>query len=248
MNDFSKIVIETEEIISFLKSEISYKEVCERMLYQRVISQTAREREITVTAEEIEAEANRQRRERGLEKATDTLLWLTEQLITPHDWEVGIQNHLLAQKLAEVLFAQDVEKFFAQNHLEFEQVILYQIVVTDEKLAQELYYQIEEGEISFYNAAYLYDIDSDRRHKCGYEGKIYRCALHPKIAAVVFSTPPNQLLGPLQTEQGFHLFIVEEFIPAELTSQSYEEILNKMFKHWLATELDHMLLSGQKIE
>ena len=65
MKDFSKIVIETEEIINFLKTEMSYKEVCERILYQRVISQTARERGITVTAEEIEAEANRQRRERG---------------------------------------------------------------------------------------------------------------------------------------------------------------------------------------
>jgi parvulin-like peptidyl-prolyl isomerase len=243
MKDFSKIVIETEEIINFLKSEMSYKEVCERILYQRVISQTARERGITVTAEEIEAEANRQRRERGLEKATDTVLWLAEQFITPHDWEVGIQNRLLAQKLAEVLFTQDVEKFFVQNRLEFEQVILYQIVVANEKLAQELYYQIEEGEISFYDAAHLHDIDSDRKHKCGYEGKIYRWLLQPKIAAVVFNTPQNQLMGPLKTEQGFHILMVEEFIPADLTTQRYEEILNKMFKHWLATELDYMLLS-----
>ena len=235
------IVIETEEIVSFLKSEMSYKEVRQKILYQRVISQTARERGITVTAEEIEAEANRQRRERGLEKATDTLLWLAEQFITPHDWEVGIQNHLLAQKLAEVLFAQEVENFFVQNRLEFEQVILYQIVVANPKVAQELYYQIEEGEISFYDAAHLHDIETSRRQKCGYEGKIYRWSLHPDIAAVVFSTSQNQLIGPLKSEQGFHLLIVEEFIPAELTTQRYKEILNRMFKHWLATELDHML-------
>lgn len=240
MKDFSKIVIETEEIINFLKSEMSYKEVCQKILYQRVISQTARERGIIVTAEEVEAEANRQRRERSLEKATDTLSWLADELMTLHDWEVAIQNNLLAQKLAEMLFTQEVEKFFAQNRLEFEQVILYQIVVANEKLAQELYYQIEEDEISFYDAAHLHDIDSDRRHKCGYEGKIYRWVLQPKIATVVFSTPQNQLIGPLKTEQGFHLLMVEEFIPAELTTQRYEEILNKMFKHWLATELEHM--------
>ncbi|MBW4645365.1 MAG: peptidylprolyl isomerase [Goleter apudmare HA4340-LM2] len=241
MNDLSNIFIEPEEIVNFLKSEMSLKEVYQNILFKKVILQVAQERGITVTTEEIEAEANCQRREQHLEKATDTIAWLADQLISPDDWEEGIRDRLLSQKLAEALFAEEVEKFFIKNRLAFEQVILYQIVVESEILAQELYYQIEEGEISFYEAAHRYDIDTNRQKKCGYEGTIYRFALPPDIAVIVFSVPSKQLIGPIRTEQGYHLFIVEDFLPALLTPERYQEIINNMFKHWLVNELNYML-------
>jgi hypothetical protein len=93
-----------------------------------------------------------------LEKASETLAWLAEQMITPEDWEAGICERLLSKKLAEYLFAKEVEKFFAQNQLIFQQVLLYKITVLDESLLKKLFYQIEEREISFYEAAHLYDM------------------------------------------------------------------------------------------
>lgn len=233
--------VQTEDIINFLKSELSFREVYQQILTQRIIAKYAEEKSITVSEAEIQAEANQQRRKLRLEKASDTLNWLSQQMITPADWEVGIRNRLLAQKLAESMFAQDVERFFNQNRLEFEQVVLYQMIVADDKLAQELYYQIEEGETSFYDAAHQYDIDSTRRQKCGYEGVLYRWAIAPDIATLVFSSIPQQLIGPIKTEQGYHLLIVEEKIPAELTPQRYQEILQQMFKQWLNTQIESLL-------
>jgi parvulin-like peptidyl-prolyl isomerase len=243
MNDLSKVIIEPEEIVNFLKRNINLKEVYEKILFKKVIWQAAEAKGITVTTEEIEAEADRQRREKRLEKAADTMVWLADQLIAPDDWEMGIRDRLLSQKLAETLFAQEVENFFIQNRLEFEQVILYQIIVEYEELAQEIYYQIEDGEISFYDAAHLYDLDIQRRQKCGYEGTIYRFSVQPDIAAMIFKTLPKQLIGPIKTDQGYHLFLVEELLSAELTSERYQEILDNMFQQWLVTELDYMLNS-----
>jgi parvulin-like peptidyl-prolyl isomerase len=243
MDDVSKIAIVPEEIVSFLKSETNYKEVCQNILFQRIVNRAACEKGIAVTTEEIEAEAERQRREKRLEKVSDTLAWLTDELISFEDWEIGIRNRLLAQKLAVALFSEEVEKFFLQNRLGFEQAVLYQFAVGDEKLAQELYYQIEEGEISFYYAAHLYDTDENRKQKCGYEGIVERWSLPLDIAARVFNTPPKQLVGPIQTEQGYHLLMIEEFIPAELTPQRYKEILNSMFKQWLMNKSHYVLQS-----
>ncbi|MGI8503381.1 MAG: peptidylprolyl isomerase [Hassallia sp.] len=245
MNDLSKLVIEPKEIVNFLKSEMSFKEVCQKILFQKVICHATEERGIIVTTEEIEAEANRQRREKRLEKATDTLSWLTNELISFDDWEVGIRNHLLSEKLAQTLFAKEVESFFLQNRQSFEQVMFYQIIVDSEKLAQELYYQIEEGEISFYDAAHLYDIDENRRKKCGYEGKVYRCSMQTDIAAILFTTIPKQLIRPLKSDLGYHLLMLEELIPAKLSPERYQEILNNMFQQWLAAELDYMLNFSQ---
>jgi parvulin-like peptidyl-prolyl isomerase len=236
----SKLYVEPDEIVAFLKQTLSLKEIYQRILYKQVISQAAEERGITVTPEEIQAEADRQRREKRLEKAADTLAWLSEQMITPDDWEAGIRHQVLAQKLAKHLFDQEIEKYFAQNKLDFERIVLYQIVVASDKLAQELFYQIEDREISFYEAAHLYDIDKKRRLNCGYEGELYRWSLKPDIAAV-FSGKPGEVLGPFSSDQGCHLLMVEEFIPAELTLERYQEILDSMFQEWLASELNYML-------
>ena len=246
MVDFLGVSIALDEIVSILKRNIQLKEVCQKILHQRIIEQAAQERGITVTPEEIQAEADRLRREKHLEKVADTLAWLAEQMITADEWEAGIRDSLLAQKLAESLFAKEVEKFFAQNRLDFEQILLYQIIVPYERVAREIIYQIDEEEISFYEAAHFYDIDEKRRHQCGYEGKLYRWSLKPDIAAVVFSAQPEEVIGPLQTEQGFHILMLLEFIPAELTPERYQEILNRMFKEWLAIELNYMIHNHTK--
>jgi parvulin-like peptidyl-prolyl isomerase len=235
--------IEPDQVVSFLKNNIQLKDVCQRILYQRVIQKAAEERGITVTPEEIQADAERQRRELHLEKAADTLAWLADQLIAPDDWEAGIRAQLLSKKLAEHLFAKDIEKVFGQNRLDFDQVLLYQIIFSGDKLAQEIFYQLEEREISFYEAAHLYDIDEKRRNQCGCEGKLYRWNLKPDIAAAVFGAKLGQVIGPIKTPQGYHLMMVEEFVPAELTPERYQEILDRMFQEWLSAELVYMLHS-----
>jgi len=235
--------IEPDEITSFLKKDLQLKAVYQKILYQKVINQAAQERGLTVTPEEIQAEANRLRYEKRLEKAADTLAWLASEMISVEDWEAGICDRILAKKLAECLFSKEVEKVFAQNRLDFDQVLLYQIVLSDGKLAQELFYQIEDREISFYDAAHLYDVDERRRQQCGYEGKLFRWNLKPDLAAVVFSAKAGEVIGPLKTEQGNHLLMVEAFITAQLTPQRYQDILDRMFKEWLVSELNYMLHS-----
>lgn len=241
MPSLTKLNIEPDEVIDFLRKNIRFQEVYQTVLYQKVIAQAAEERGLTVTPEEIQAEGDRVRREKRLERASDTLAWLAEQMITVNDWEAGISDRLLAKKLAESLFAKEVEKFFTQNKIDFERVLLYQIIVPYDRLAREIVYQIEEQEISFYEAAHLYDINEQRRYQCGYEGKVYRWSLNPDIAAAVFNAQPGEVTGPIKTEQGYHILRVNEFISPELTPETYQEILDKMFKEWLATELNYMI-------
>ncbi|HIK09415.1 MAG TPA: peptidylprolyl isomerase [Oscillatoriaceae cyanobacterium M33_DOE_052] len=243
MVNLAKAAITLEEIASFLKKELRLKEVYQHILHRQIIEKAAAERGLTVTEAEIQAEGDNFRFQNRLEKAADTLGWLADQMISVEEWEEGIRDRLLAQKLSDALFAKEVEKFFAQNRLDFDQILLYQIVVPYERVAKELYYQIEEQEISFYEAAHLYDLDDRRRQNCGYEGKIYRSSLKPEVAAAIFSAKLGEIVGPLKTEQGYHLFLVEDFIGAELTKEVQREIKERMFQQWLASELNYFLHS-----
>lgn len=240
MNKLNSI-IHVEEVIDYLTKNFQLKEIYQQVFWQKIIDRTAQIKEITVTSEEIQAEAERVRREQRLEKATDTLAWLADRMMIPDDWEAGIYDRLLKEKLAKFLFDRDVEKYFAQNKLDFDRVLLYQIVVTSGILAQEILFQIEEKEISFYEAAYIYNIDEQRKYNCGYEGKLYRWNLKPDVAAVVFSGQPKQVLGPLQTDLGYHLFMVEKLIPAELDLETYQKIRDRLFQEWLIGETNYWL-------
>ncbi|WP_107669138.1 peptidylprolyl isomerase [Cyanothece sp. BG0011] len=239
-------LIEVEEVIDYLKKNLKFKETCQQILQQRIINQASQQRNLTITDEEIQTEADKIRREKRLEKAADTLAWLQAQMITPDDWESGIRDKLLRQKLTKILFDQEVAKLFKQNCFNFDQVLLYQIIVPYEKLASEIFYQIEEEEMSFYQAAHLYDIDEKRRLQCGYEGKIYRCNIKPELSSVIFAANPGEVIPPFPTEQGYHIIMVEAFVKAQLTDEVYEEMINKMFKEWLLSELNYLLHSSSE--
>ncbi|MGK7948306.1 MAG: peptidylprolyl isomerase [Xenococcaceae cyanobacterium] len=243
MVNFLGISIEPAEIVDFLKREMLLKEICQKILYQKIIEQAATERNIEISPEEIETEANSIRYGKRLEKAADTLAWLEEQMVTTEEWEAGIRTRLLAKKLASNLFDTEVESYFAQNRLDFDRFVLYQIVVPYQQLAQEIYYQIEEEEISFYEAAHLYDIDEGRRYRCGYEGKIGRWSLPPHLAEAIGNASVGNVIGPIasEEEQKYHLLMVEEFIPAELTPEKRQDIINRLFQEWLAGEFNSVV-------
>ncbi|KAB8321060.1 peptidylprolyl isomerase [Tolypothrix campylonemoides VB511288] len=245
--NFFGLSVDRLEILSYLRKNLHLKEVCKNIYYKNIIYQAAQERSLIVTPEEIQTEINYLRLEKYLETDDDIIVWLTEQMLTVEDWEEAIRDRLLEQKLSESLFSQEVEIFFIQNQRNFDQVLLYQLVVPYEHLAHELFYQISEQEISFYEAAHLYDIDEKRRDKCGYVGKTYRYNFNPELAVIVFNAGVGELIGPVRTQDGIHLLTVEEFIPSELTTTIRQNILNQMFMQWLENQLDNLLQSNDSI-
>lgn len=243
MVKFNNIEIVTAEINAYLQQEFKLKQICSEILHQQIITEASSARNISVAEAEIEAEANKTRSSLRLEKASDTLGWLKDNLLDPEQWEIAINNRLIRQKLAQHLFDSKVEAYFAQNRLDFDRFVLYQLVVPYEKLAQELFYQIEEEEISFYQAAHLYDIDRQRRYVCGYEGEVRRWNYPPDLAAAIFKTPVviGELIHPIKSQQGYHIFKIEDYFPAELTPKIRQEIIERLFEQWLNSELDYLI-------
>lgn len=235
--------VNRDTIIAALKQNFQFRTACNLVLHQRIISEAAASRDLTVEDEEIQQEMDSLRREMQLERAADTLSWLDKQGISPESWEAGIRDRLLAQKLKHHLFDAEIEKYFHENRLRFDKALLYQIVVPYHQLAQELFYQIEEEEISFFEAAHFYDIDEARRYRCGYEGFVNRQGLPAAISAALFSASAGELVGPIQTETGHHLLLCELLSPAALNDEVRDSILESLFQEWLTGELNYLLQS-----
>jgi parvulin-like peptidyl-prolyl isomerase len=229
------------QIVAFLKSTLQYKSICQSILQQSVIEQVAQERALAIDPTIVQKAGEQQRIELRLERATDALAWLADQQITPQDWERGLVAKLLRDRLIDNLFALEIEKRFAENRLNYDRVVLYQIVVEQPELAQELFYRIEASEASFFDLAYQFDCDTERRMRSGFEGVIQRWQLQPAVASAVFNAQPGELVGPIQTSLGYHVMWVRECLPAELSDNLRQELLEGLFQEWIQGELTYRL-------
>jgi len=117
---------------------------------------------------------------------------------------------------------------------------MYEVVLDDEDLAMELFYGIQEGEMSFYEVAHQYIQDTELRRKGGYRGMVQRKELKPEISAAVFAVKPPQVLKPIVTSSGVHLIFVEEIIQPELNNKLCYQILSELFEGWLKQQIEHL--------
>lgn len=224
-------------ISEFLQERLQYRQTYEAWIENQILRSAASEHCLTVPEEDIQTEGDRQRHELRLERAEDTLAWLESEQVTPDQWEQGIKDKLLRSLMAEHLFAGDVDRIFAENKLNYDRRAVYRLEIADAAIAQELFYQIEDGETSFFEVAYLYLEDEEKRDRCGFEGLLHRWELPKVHAAVIFEAQAQQILSPIETETGFVLFWVGRVIPATLTPELRTKILNESLDQWLEAEL-----------
>jgi PPIC-type PPIASE domain len=232
--------IHWNEVIQYLKANFQLKALCQGILSRQLIEQAADEKGVVVTEAEVQAEINRWRHQNKLQKGSDALAWLKEQMLSVQDLEMAMRDRLLFSKLSQSLFETEAKRLFMQNKPDFDQVLLYQIAVADHSLAKELFFQLEEQEISFFETAQVYNLDPERRQNCGYEGLCYRRTLKPNIAAYVFNASPDTVLPPLKTAQGYTIFYAKAFVPAQLSPDLHQSLINELFQNWLTQELNRL--------
>ena len=136
-------------------------------------------------------------------------------------------------------------QYFYANQLNYASAVIYEIVLDDPDLAMELFYSIQEKEVTFYEVARQYITDVELQRKGGYLGKVTRQDLRPEISAAVFAASPPQLLKPVMTAKGVHVIWVEEIIKPELEAMLRLEILSEFLDEWLTLRQGELTITNQ---
>jgi parvulin-like peptidyl-prolyl isomerase len=112
-------------------------------------------------------------------------------------------------------------------------------------LALELFYALQEGEITFQELARQYIQEPEIRRAGGYLGVQRRAEMKAEIAAAVFAATPPQILKPIMTQKGVHLIRVEEIIQPQLDEQLRVKILGDLFTNWLKQQIAELKIVVQ---
>ena len=238
MSDF--LVVSQDEILHQIKLSCQIPTIVESIMTRKIIINSAQEFGIKVETKELQEAADSLRMLNQLESAETTWSWLQKHSLSLDDFEELVYYNVISSKLAEHLFADKVEKFFVENQLDYAQVVMYEVIFDDLDLAMELFYAIQEGEISFPEVAHQYIHDRELRRSGGYKGILNRIDLKPEISAAVFAVTPPQLLKPIVTYKGVHLINVEEIIKPELNQTLRLTIISHLFSEWLKQQLEQI--------
>jgi len=186
--------------------DVVKENVLDSLIAQKLLLQEALKNNITVTDKEIEEEYQREKE--------------FNKDITKED----VKNYLLINKLFEEytkdvkVTEEELKKYYEDNKDRFETVKASHILVSDEKIAQDIYNRLMKGE-DFATLAKEYSIDTATKDQGGDLGEFARGVMVPEFEQVAFSLKKGQISKPVKTDYGYHIIKSEG-----ATLKSFDEV------------------------
>jgi parvulin-like peptidyl-prolyl isomerase len=225
------------DVLQQVKLSSQFPMVVEAIASRQIVAQQAEKLALQIDTAELQKAADSFRLKNNLVTVEQTVAWLKQHGLSLDDLEALMHHTVLSAKLAEHLFSAQVGPYFAERQLDYDQVVLYEVILQNADLAIELFYAIQEQETTFEEVARHYIQDTELRRKGGYRGVLKRADLKPEISAAVFAASTPQLLKPIVIGKNSHLVFVEEVIQPQLDETLRSQILSELFSQWLKKQL-----------
>ncbi|AFY32112.1 peptidylprolyl isomerase [Calothrix sp. PCC 7507] len=221
------------EILAYLRRSAKFAEIAALAERDVLILTMCEQLGITASDEEWQATGDAFRREHQLFGTMETLAWLEKQRIRAEEWSQGMRVALLERKLKEYLFGLSVDRAYMINRDNYRRVALSQIVVVDLSTAQKIVQILQQGSATFCALALAHSNSKLSSENGGFQGIRYLVELYPEIAAHVTNSQEGEVIGPIQTNLGYHILRIEKWFPSEFNKSTRETIMDMLFQMWL---------------
>ena len=134
---------------------------------------------------------------------------------------------------------EDAKKFYEENPQHFtkgETVKARHILVAEEALCGEIFEKITNGDLTFAEAAAEYST-CPSKSQGGSLGEFGRGQMVPEFDQAAFAAEVGHIVGPVKTQFGYHLVLVDE--KTEASVAPYEEV-EETIKSNLLQQLQNM--------
>ncbi|MFB9329247.1 peptidylprolyl isomerase [Paenibacillus aurantiacus] len=205
----------------------------EQSIERAVIAAWAEEAGIAATQEETGAALNDYRKRLGLYTAARTNEWLQQHGLQLGDVTDFLRADIVKRKLAAALIGEEqIARYFHEHRAMFDRAEISRLLVSEHGEAMELFFRLEEGE-PFFKLARAFSQEESTRMAGGYAGEFGRDELGAELATAVFGGQAGDVLGPMETQSGYMLVLIESLRPAELDEETSEAIRGILFADML---------------
>jgi parvulin-like peptidyl-prolyl isomerase len=155
-----------------------------------------------------------------------------------------IMANFKVEKLKAVVAEPKLQEYFIERKVFLDRMILSRIIVAEKELADELKLQIQEGE-SFEKLAQQHSLTDDKLVN-GMMGPVSRGTLPDEIRAKLDAAQAGELVGPLELENRWGLFRIDQHLPASLDDAQLQQTLrNELYERWLTEKLQKLTVKLQ---
>jgi parvulin-like peptidyl-prolyl isomerase len=147
--------------------------------------------------------------------------------ISEADFYAYIEAQLLEEKVREQ-FDPEIERMA-------EHVLIQHILVFDEEIAQEALEQLESG-AAWDDIVLEYSEDQNSRESSGdlgWKTVDDLVGFLGQMGLAAFSVPVNEVIGPIETQYGWHLLRVVDRQDREISEAAYQEAVDNAFEAWI---------------
>lgn len=144
------------------------------------------------------------------------------------------------QQASEALWGPAVPSLFLKERSSLDRVVMSVVRIADADLATELFFQLQDGELSFADLVEHYAEGQDKANG-GRIGPILVKQLNPLLARVVRRYEPGVLIPPLDVGGRVHLMRIESLEPARLDAPLRSQLLLQLRNAWLQQQQARLL-------
>lgn len=169
--------------------------------------------------------------------------WLSSSGLDYSTFHKQVTTGFKLEKLKAQITEPRLQEYFIERKIFLDRVVLSRIIVADKEIAEELKSQILEG-ARFEQLAQEYSVTDDRILN-GMMGAVSRGQMPDSLRALIDLSSPGEVIGPIEIEQWYCLFRVEQFLPASLEGQLKQELENQIFEQWLGDKMQKLTIKLQ---
>ncbi len=226
------------------KIEELHKKIIEKMIEELLLSQKAKEQNITVADQEIQESVDKLKEENNILTDEQLREALKQEGLTLEDLKNQIRNRIMQQKLIFYnlqgkisITEQELQKYYKvhiKNFTEPEKLRVSHILISFQehskeealKIAQEVLNKLKNGD-DFSELASKYS-DSPTKDKGADLGFLTKEEMNPSFSKVAFAMQIGQFSDIIETEEGYHIFKITDKVESKV--QSYENVKNQIYQ------------------
>ncbi len=227
------IIIHLADLWKQAQYRLCARQLIDQTIQQRLVTIAAQQLGIEVSLEELQNSADRLRVQHQLLTTQSTLAWLERHQLSIEDFEDIAQFTILCEKVKTQVVESQIAPYFYQHQLDYEQAILYEVILPQHEFAMELFYALQERELDFLEVVHRYVSDRSLRLSGAYRRVIRRQDVAAELSATIFAATAPQVLRPFVQGDRTHLIYVVELLQPELTTSLQAEIRHNLFQQWL---------------
>ncbi len=247
--ELSQMISEQPQPSDPLSEQTARLHFLRQLLEEMIILRRAEELNLTVSAQELEKEIDKVRKDYPDDSFDEIFL---KKAISYDHWKEKIRKRLLVKKVIKTDLVQDISipaeeiKSYYNEHKETfgrpEMIRVYQILLPTKDQAKKVLAEINRG-VPFQDMARAHSISPDK-DKGGDLGFVAKGILPEVLDRTIFKLKEGKISPVVKSDYGYHLFLVTEKKPASkpdlaqvtktIRTRLKEEKLEQVYGTWLA--------------